>query len=128
MDKDHFKDDLRDYCIQEEFALVVIKADHDRYTAECADLRCDWRIHASKLADGHTWAIKDIRAGHSGDLNLTNNPMCNCEWAAQKLLEDIWASPDIKGKAMNALLWERYGLTMATSTLYKMKSLALAII
>ncbi|XP_021747291.1 uncharacterized protein LOC110712855 [Chenopodium quinoa] len=127
MDKDHFRDVLRDFCVQEGFSLVVKKADNDRYTAECADLRCSWRIHASKLPDEHTWAIKSIREGHKCD-PLVNNPMCNCDRAATKLLEDIRASPDIKGKAMNALLWERYGVTMATSTIYKMKAKALHII
>ncbi|KAL2935886.1 Valine--tRNA ligase [Bienertia sinuspersici] len=84
VDKDHLKEVLRDYCVQEGFALVVQKADNGRYTAECAD--------------------------------------------TSKLLEDIRASPDIKGKAMNVLLDERFGVTMATSTLYKMKAKALQII
>ncbi|KAL2898759.1 GRIP1-associated protein 1 [Bienertia sinuspersici] len=95
-----------------------------KYIVEYADIRCSWRIHASKLVDEHTWVIKSIREGHNCD-PLINNPMCNCDWAASKLLEDIRDSPDIKGKAMNAELWERYGLTMATSTLYKMKAKAM---
>ncbi|KAL2933721.1 hypothetical protein RDABS01_016840, partial [Bienertia sinuspersici] len=110
VDKDHFKDVLRDYCIQEGFALVVKKADNERYTAECADIRCNGRIHASKLADEHTWAIKNIL------------------WAASKLLEDIRACPDVKGSYMNELLSDRYGITMATSTLYKMREKALQIV
>ncbi|KAL2932689.1 Altered inheritance of mitochondria protein 23 mitochondrial [Bienertia sinuspersici] len=104
---DHFKDALRDYFIQEGFALVVKKADNERYTAECADIRCNWRIHASKLADEHTWAIKNIRQEHLCDLNLTNNPMVNCEWVASKLLEDIRACPDVKGSYVNELLSNR---------------------
>ncbi|KAL2944424.1 Sialidase [Bienertia sinuspersici] len=84
VDKDHLKEVLRDYCLQEGFALVVQKGDNGRYTAECVD--------------------------------------------TSKLLEDIRASPDIKGKAMNALLDQRFGVTMATSTLYKMKAKALQII
>ncbi|XP_021749127.1 uncharacterized protein LOC110714883 [Chenopodium quinoa] len=128
VDKDQFRDVLRDFCIQEGFSLVVRRADNFRYTAECADERCKWRIHAARLANNHTWAIKKIRKGHSCDLNLVNNPMCNCEWAASKLLEDIRANPDIKGKTLNSLLWERYGLTMATSTLYRMKGLAMKVI
>ncbi|XP_021717066.1 uncharacterized protein LOC110684924 isoform X2 [Chenopodium quinoa] len=128
VDKDHFKDALRDFCIQEGFALVVNKADNRRYTAECADERCNWRVHAALLRDGQTWAIKKLRKGHTCDLNLVNNPMCNCEWAANKLLEDIRGNTDIKGKALNALLWERYGLKMCRSTIYRMKGIAMKII
>ncbi|XP_021752033.1 uncharacterized protein LOC110717599 [Chenopodium quinoa] len=128
VDKDHFKEALRDYCIQEGFSLVVRKSEIDRYTAECADIRCNWRIHATVLQDGFTWAIKSIKHGHTCDLNMVNNPMCNCKWAAQKLLEDIRASPDIKGKALNQLLWERFGITMACSSLYKMRSIAMDLI
>ncbi|KAL2928918.1 Villin-4, partial [Bienertia sinuspersici] len=128
VDKEHFKDSLRDYCIQEGFALVVVKSDNVRYTAECADMRCSWRIHAAILEDGHTWAIKTLEKNHQCDLNLVNNPMCNCDWAAKKLIEDIRANPDIKGKTMNSLLWERWGLSMATSTLYRMRTIALQLI
>ncbi|KAL2932594.1 NAD kinase [Bienertia sinuspersici] len=128
VDKDHFKDVLRDFCVQEGFSLVVRKADNERYTAECADVRCSWRIHASKLADEHTWAIKSLRHAHNCDLNLVNNPMANCDWAASKLLDEIRENPDIKGKALNAALWRMHGITMATSTLYKMKAKALQII
>ncbi|KAL2937536.1 NAD kinase [Bienertia sinuspersici] len=128
VDKDHFKDVLRDFCVQEGFSLVVRKADNERYTEECADVRCSWRIHASKLADEHTWAIKSLRHAHNCDLNLVNNPMANCDWVASKLLDEIRESPDIKGKALNAALWRMHGITMATSTLYKMKAKALQII
>ncbi|KAL2930826.1 Inactive 7-epi-sesquithujene synthase [Bienertia sinuspersici] len=109
VDKDHLKDVIRDFCIQEGFSLVVVKADNERYIEECADIRCNWRIHASKLADEHTWAIKTLQQSHNRDLNLVNNRMVNCEWAAQKLLEDIRANPNIKAKVINGHLWERHG-------------------
>ncbi|XP_010694337.2 uncharacterized protein LOC104907147 [Beta vulgaris subsp. vulgaris] len=125
VDKEHIKDTLRDYCVQEGFALVVNRSKELRYTTVCADERCRWRIHAARLADGHTWAIKTMKQKHNCDLNLVTNPTVNCEWAARKLLEDIRANVDIRGKTMNDLLWDRYGVRMATSTLYKMKDKAI---
>lgn len=91
-------------------------------------MRCGWRIHAAVLHDGHTWAIKSLRKGHSCDLNLEFNPMCNCEWAAQQLLDDIRANPDISGAPLNKLLESRHNLKMKQSTLYRMKSVALEMI
>ncbi|KAL2924859.1 E3 ubiquitin-protein ligase rififylin [Bienertia sinuspersici] len=74
--------------------------------AELGKIRCNWRIHASKLVDEHTWAIKTLQQSHNSDLNLVNNRMVNCEWAAQKLLEDIRANPNIKAKGIDPSLDE----------------------
>ncbi|XP_074274033.1 uncharacterized protein LOC141597467 [Silene latifolia] len=126
MDKEHFKDVLRDYCIQEGFYVIVVKADSKRYTAECATTNCEWRIHASVLPDEKTWAIKSITAADHGCRGVkTHNPMANSEWVAKKLLNDIRANHDITGKSLNDLLMDRYGLHMKLSTLYKMKEIAM---
>lgn len=60
VDKEHFKDFLRDYCVQEGYDLVVKKANNDIYTVECADEICSLRIHASNLIDGHTWGSEIV--------------------------------------------------------------------
>lgn len=60
LDKSHFKNTLKDYCIQEGFALTILSADNKRYTGTCLVKCCDWRIHTSKLPNGITWAIKNI--------------------------------------------------------------------
>ncbi|XP_048491378.1 uncharacterized protein LOC104883482 [Beta vulgaris subsp. vulgaris] len=121
VDKEHFKDTLRDYCLQEGFALVFNRSEELRYIAVCADERCGWRIHAARLVDGYTWEIKTMNQNYNCDLNLVTNPMVNCEWVARKLLEHIRANMNIRGKTMNEFLWDRYGVRMATPTLYKMK-------
>ncbi|KAL2924601.1 DNA mismatch repair protein MutL [Bienertia sinuspersici] len=59
-EKSHFKDTLKDYCVQEGFAITVLWANKSRYTATCAAKCCEWRVHASKLPDGRTWAIKKL--------------------------------------------------------------------
>ncbi|XP_074304697.1 uncharacterized protein LOC141639481 [Silene latifolia] len=127
MDKEHFKDVLRDYCIQEGFYLIVLKADNTRYTAECGTVNCQWRIHASVLLDGTTWAIKSIiNAVHGCVGAKSHNPMTNSTWVANKLMEDIKANPKITGKGIQDLLQKRYGIQMKTSTIYRIKELAMA--
>lgn len=79
-------------------------------------------MHASKLADGVTWAIKKIEPNNHKCRGLeTYNPLCNVKWAALKLIEDIRANPDIPGKALNELLFQRYGVYMKQASLYTMK-------
>nr|XP_017257309.1 PREDICTED: uncharacterized protein LOC108226826 [Daucus carota subsp. sativus] len=126
LDKDHFKEKLKDYCVQEGFAINVLWADNTRYTATCYAECCKWRIHSSRLPDGITWAIKKIEPNvHTCRGLETYNPLCDVKWAASKLMEDIRANPDIPGSALNELLFQRYGVYMKKSSLYNMKKLAI---
>ncbi|XP_021729166.1 uncharacterized protein LOC110696187 [Chenopodium quinoa] len=121
-DKAHFKDTLKDFAVQERFAINVEYADNKRYTAVCQSQCCDWRLHASRLSDGRTWAIKKIWPNVHTCIGLeTYNPICNVKWASQKVMEDIRANPDIPGKALIELLFQRYGIYMRQSTLYRLK-------
>ncbi|KAL2930197.1 Copper-exporting P-type ATPase [Bienertia sinuspersici] len=125
-DKQHLRDVVRDYCIQSGFSIVVEKANNQIYTARCSDETCFWRLHASRLPDGVTWAIKSIQNAEHTCLGLqTKNPMVSAKWAQRVLLEDIRAHNDIPAKALNKSLWGRYGVQMTKSTLYRMKSKAL---
>lgn len=47
------------------------------------------------------------------------------KWAANKLMEDIRANNDISGTALNEFMEARYGVTLKTSIVFKMRSLAL---
>ncbi|XP_021722430.1 uncharacterized protein LOC110689911 [Chenopodium quinoa] len=92
----------------------------------CSDINCEWRLHASRLPDGVTWAIKSIKnMEHTCSGLEVKNPMVSTNWAARVLLEDIRANNDISSKTLNQLLWQRYGVQMSASTLYRMRSKAL---
>ena len=103
---------IKDYCIQSGFSVIVDKANKLRYTISCSESHCEWRLHASRLLDGVTWATKKkIQNTEHTCLGLeTENPMVIVKWACYALLEDIRANNDILGKALNELLWSRYGL------------------
>lgn len=97
-----------------------------QYTVRCSDERCQWRLHASRLVDGVTWAIKSIQPSEHTCMGIeTDNSMVTASWAAKALLEDIRANNDIPGNSLNDLLWERYRIQMKKSTLYRAKKQAL---
>ncbi|KAL2926493.1 Acetyl-coenzyme A carboxylase carboxyl transferase subunit alpha [Bienertia sinuspersici] len=122
----HLRDVVRDYCIQSGFSIVVEKASNWVYTVRCNDERCSWRLHGSKLADGVTWAIKSITGSEHTCLGLqTKNPMVSAKWAKKVLLEDIRADENIPAKSLNRKLFERFGVQMTKSSLYRMKAQAL---
>ncbi|XP_048502735.1 uncharacterized protein LOC125498550 [Beta vulgaris subsp. vulgaris] len=117
---------VRDYCIQCGFSVVVDKASNFKYTVRCSDDKCEWKLHASKLPDGSTWAIKSIQNQEHTCLGLeTRNPMVSSAWASRVLMEDIRANNDISAKSMNKLLWDRFRVEMSISTLYRMRTMTL---
>ncbi|XP_021759165.1 uncharacterized protein LOC110724075 [Chenopodium quinoa] len=122
IDKAHLRETLKDYAVQEGFALNVVAADNTRYTVTCYAECCEWRLHASRLIDGKTWAIKKIWPDVHNYRGLeTYNPICTVKWVAPKVMEDIRAAPDIPGKALNELLFQRYGIYMKQAYLYRLK-------
>lgn len=51
----HFKFVLKDYTIQRGSKVVREKKEKARVTTTCAGPICQWRIHASSMADGKTF-------------------------------------------------------------------------
>lgn len=95
MDKIHFKDTLKDYCVQEGFSINVIATENTRYTGTCYANWCEWRIHTSILPDEMTWTIKKIEPSvHTCRGLEIYNPICTVKWAANILNENIKANPD----------------------------------
>ncbi|XP_057247010.1 uncharacterized protein LOC104909040 [Beta vulgaris subsp. vulgaris] len=126
LDKHHLRSVVREHCIQCRFSVVVNKASNTRFTAICSGQGCMWRLHASRLPDGTTWVIKPIQNSEHTCLGLeVSNQMVTCKWAKEKLLDDIRANNDISAKSLNELLWQRYGIQMKQSTIYKMRAEAL---
>ena len=102
------------------------RANNKVYTVACLDVGCGWRLHASRLPDGTTWAIKKIdNHEHNYRALETHNNLVTIKWAAIKLMDDIRANNDISGKTLNELLESRFRVSLKTNTLYKMRTLAL---
>ncbi|XP_057517894.1 uncharacterized protein LOC130798818 [Amaranthus tricolor] len=109
IDKKHLRGVAREYAIQSGFEYVVDRENNRMYTVKCMDINCNWRLHASRLPDG-------IDA---------HNSLVMVKWAANKLMEDIRANNDISGKTLNELMEARYGVTLKTITIFKMRTMTL---
>lgn len=121
LDKDHCLDAIRDYSVQQGVDLVRDRVDSYRFTARCFDELCNWRIHASRLPDKVSWAIKTLTAPHTCQ-RLEHNPMAGIKWCAGKLMEDIRANFEIPVKTLQELCLERFGVTVPLSTMYKVRA------
>ncbi|KAL2934933.1 Polyribonucleotide nucleotidyltransferase [Bienertia sinuspersici] len=115
-DKYHLREVIRDYCIQSGFVVFLEVASNHKYTVRCNDERCTWRLHASKLVDDLTWAIKSIQGSEHKCMGLqTRNSMVTAKWASKALMEDIRSNNEISAKTVQ----------MSKSTLYRAKQVAL---
>lgn len=56
----HFKEVLKEYCIQEGFWLRRIKNEGTRVTRVCGRPSCQWRIHTSLIVDKISFCIRSI--------------------------------------------------------------------
>ncbi|XP_056697930.1 uncharacterized protein [Spinacia oleracea] len=115
---------LRSYCIQLGFGLSVERADNRRYTEVCAVESCDWRIHASRLFDNVSWAIKVISGSHRTCGRLEENPVVTSEWLCKHMLGEIEANPEIPVETLRRYAQERFQLRVKKRLLYKVRSMA----
>ena len=90
------------------------------------DINCYWRLHASRLPNGITWATKKIdNPKHTCRGLDAHNSLVTVKWVANKLMEDIRANNNISRKTLNELMEARYSVTLKTSTVFKMRTMAL---
>ncbi|XP_074264169.1 uncharacterized protein LOC141586750 [Silene latifolia] len=125
--KDEFMSVFSDYCIQQGFSVVVIKSDRVRYTAECSGGKCTWKIHCSMLPDKKTWAIKKIDGFHKDCFFMKRNPMATARWMFKKLESELKAQPNMPVKYMAEMLMNKYGIEVCTSTMYKVRAVAVTV-
>ncbi|XP_056695693.1 uncharacterized protein [Spinacia oleracea] len=124
-DKSTFLDVLRSFCIQEGFGLSVERADSKRYTAVCAIETCDWRIHASKMFDSVSWAIKGISGCHKTCGILEENPVVTSEWLCKNMMSLIEANTEIPVETLRRYAQETFQLRVKKRLLYKVRSMAI---
>ncbi|KAL2934604.1 Transposase for insertion sequence element ISRM5 [Bienertia sinuspersici] len=94
--------------VLEGFVVRVEKADNVRFTATYIVQDYDWRIHASKLMDGVSWAIKSIIGEHKLCGRLEENPMVSSAWLVRHLREGIIVTPDIPVESLQTLCMNRF--------------------
>lgn len=122
--KEEFMDVLRNFCIQEGFSLTVEKADTTRFTACCVIKGCEWRIHAARLADKVSWAIKTLKGEHLTCGRLEDNPMVSSKWLCKNLSEEIVANQEVPVEALQKVAMEKFRIKVKKRLLYKVKTLA----
>ena len=81
VDKDKWSKVIREFAIQESFALQRIRNDRYKHKAVCKVATYTWRVHYSRLSDGVIWKIRSLKDSHSC-LRLQENKMASHPWVA----------------------------------------------
>ena len=118
MDKKQWAQAIRDYAIQEGFALLKVKNDKVRHVEKCKHIEYSWRIHAVRLADRVTWQVKPLSRLHVCE-TLQVNSMASHPWVASQLVFYYKANPALKVISMQELLMERFGIEFPQHTYRK---------
>ncbi|KAK3218767.1 hypothetical protein Dsin_012737, partial [Dipteronia sinensis] len=123
-DVHHFREVLRDFTIQEGFALSRVKNEKERVNVKCKDEGCSWRVYASPTADNVTYKIKIYNREHACQ-KINKNVEANSGWIAKRYGHLIRSNPDINISVLATDLREKFGLAIPTWTLYRAKRKAL---
>ncbi|XP_057252075.1 uncharacterized protein LOC130592036 [Beta vulgaris subsp. vulgaris] len=85
---------------------------------------CAWRIHASRLTDKISWAIKTIKGEHTACGRLEEKPMISSSWSCKHLLDVIKSSPEIPMEALQKITQESFRVIVKKRLFYKVKVMA----
>ena len=86
---DAFRAALKDYVIQKGFPIVRLKNEKIRCTAKCGAQGCNWRIHASPIANSVTFMIKSCNPEYTSNwiakdcgsyIRLDCKEVSDCAW------------------------------------------------
>ncbi|XP_038979903.1 uncharacterized protein LOC120112935 [Phoenix dactylifera] len=94
-DVETLRDTIRNFCIANCRDFVFVKNDRLRVTVECAYEGCEWRIHASRLGNQESFAIKKMNSQHTcgGGLQVRSHPKASKRWVSNIVKEKLQDMP-----------------------------------
>ncbi|XP_027082479.1 uncharacterized protein [Coffea arabica] len=120
---DAFRAVLKDYVIQNGFPLLRLKNERSRVTAICNAEGCQWRIHASPVADNITFQIKSYQPQHTCVMDK-HCAETTSDWMAKKLVGVMRDHPNMTSKGVEAEL-KTYGMKPSKMQIFRAKNKAL---
>ncbi|XP_071918934.1 uncharacterized protein [Coffea arabica] len=117
---DAFRAVLKDYVIQKGFPLLRLKNERSRVTAICNAEGCQWRIHASPVADNITFQIKSYQPQHTCVMDK-HCVEATSNWMAKKLVGVMRDHPNMTSKGVETKL-KKYGMKPSKMQIFRSKN------
>ncbi|KAJ0962191.1 hypothetical protein J5N97_030019 [Dioscorea zingiberensis] len=92
---EHLRNALRAFAIKRKFDFTFIKNDRERVTARCAQADCNWRVHASREGNLHTFRIKTLQPTHvcGGGIGTSSYPKASKKWVCDHVIQKLKDRP-----------------------------------
>lgn len=117
-----FRKVIYEQSIQSGFKLRKIKNESKRVTVGCAASDCEWRVHASLLPDGITFAIKTCNPVHT--CQTIDKIQASARWMADKISSLVRGDRNIKKEVLREELM-KFGLQPTRFQLQRARKIAL---
>ncbi|OMO89723.1 Transposase, MuDR, plant [Corchorus olitorius] len=108
-DLDQFKSALLSYSLERVKAFKYKKNDAKRVRAKCVANGCGWEILCSKHGNDNTFRVKTYHSKHTC-LDAKVNKRFTAKLLSEKLKDDIWKMPFLRGTHIRALVMKKFGL------------------
>ncbi|XP_027071688.1 uncharacterized protein [Coffea arabica] len=120
---DAFRAVLKDYTIQKGFPLVRLKNENSRCTAKCGAEGCNWRIHASPIANTTIFMVKTYTPEHTCVMDRKNSEATS-DWIAKKLISVMRDHPEMTSNGVKAEM-QKHEVLPSRMQIYRAKKKAL---
>lgn len=119
-DVKHFRKVLKDNQTIEDYEILRTYNEKERITIMCGSVKCEWRIHASKLPDLRTFVMKKIGKPHLC-LRDPEKAHVTPKWIANVLKEEFKTQPDLPCTKVEETLRKKFGVEANYACIYKEK-------
>ncbi|KAJ1417520.1 Zinc finger, PMZ-type [Sesbania bispinosa] len=120
---------LREAAIALHFEMQTIKSDKVRFTAQCANEGCSWRIHAAKLPGVPTFTIRTIREPHTcGGITHLGHQQASVQWVADSVEKHLRENPNCKPKEILEEIHRVHGITLSYKQAWRGKERIMAAV
>ncbi|KAI3795072.1 hypothetical protein L1987_37716 [Smallanthus sonchifolius] len=120
-----FRRAINHYALVNEFEYLIEKSDLIRFTARCAHIECNWRIHASITQDGVTFEVKTFVETHSCTRsNKGGNKLATQGWVASVVTDKLKSDGDVSVTDLRKWVMKNYSVDVSYLKVYRGKEQA----
>ncbi|XP_057418034.1 uncharacterized protein LOC130712214 [Lotus japonicus] len=119
MNKDLFKDAVKDFALQTKKNLTIFKNDKKRVVVKCVE-ECPFYLRISKTPSRPIWQIVSFSNTHNCCRTATNR-QAKTVWLAKKFMQILRHTPDLKVTGLIEEARVRWGIVIGRFKAYRAK-------
>ncbi|XP_039683818.1 uncharacterized protein [Medicago truncatula] len=122
-----FKEAISEWSVLNLRQIKFVKQDKERCRAVCKDIKCNYVVHYSKVADSHTFKIKTL-SGNQTCAKSIKKKIATSKWVTKEVLPKIMTTGDMPVKDIMKDLRRKHSVGVSFHVAWKAKKMAKEII